>query len=249
MSEHITAIVVDDEESARSILANLLARFCPAVRLVGSYANVEAAVVGIKELRPQLVFLDIEMPNYSGFEIVNFFEKVDFEMVFITAYDKYALRAFEVSAVDYLLKPIDIDRLKEAVDRVQQRVGQTSAFNRELLSESLQSKTVARISVADKGYQTVLNTCDIVAIEASESYSTILTIGGKSLLVSKNLKHFETVLADNRNFFRSHKSWLVNLDMLEKYNRSTGDIILHDHITAKLSKYRKDEFEELLKMR
>ncbi|MCF8258067.1 MAG: LytTR family DNA-binding domain-containing protein [Flavobacteriales bacterium] len=249
MSEQITAIVVDDEESARSILANLLLRFCPVVRLVGSYANVEDAVAGIKELRPQLVFLDIEMPNYSGFEIVNFFEKVDFEMVFITAYDKYAIRAFEVSAVDYLLKPIDIDRLNEAVERVQQRVGQTSAFNRELLSESLQNKEVARISVADKGYQTVVNTCDIVAIEASESYSTIRTLGAKPLLVSKNLKHFETVLADNRNFFRSHKSWMVNLDMLEKYNRSTGDIVLRDSVTAKLSKYRKEEFEELLRLR
>jgi two-component system, LytTR family, response regulator len=249
MSRQITAIVVDDEESARSILANLLLRFCPAVRLVGSYANVEAAVHSIHALRPQLVFLDIEMPNYSGFEIVNFFEKVDFEMVFITAYDKYALRAFEVSAVDYLLKPIDIDRLKEAVERVQQRVGNSSSFNRELLSESLQSKEVARISVADKGYQTVVNTCDIVAIEASESYSTIRTLDAKPLLVSKNLKHFETVLADNRNFFRSHKSWIVNLDMLEKYNRSTGDIILRGNITAKLSKYRKEEFEELLKMR
>lgn len=247
MGQPITAIVVDDEESARSILANLLGRFCPYVKVLGSYSNVEAAVRGIRELKPQLVFLDIEMPNYSGFEIVNFFERVDFEMVFITAYDKYAIRAFEVSAVDYLLKPIDIERLQEAVERVQKRVGQSSVFNSELLTESLQSKTVSRISVSIKGYQTILEVSDIVAIEANESYSYIVTLDGGRHLVSRNLRHFETVLADNRNFFRSHKSWIINLDMLDRYNRSTGDVLLRPDINAKLSKYRKDEFEELLK--
>ncbi len=247
MGQPITAIVVDDEESARSILANLLGRFCPYVKVLGSYSNVEAAVGGIRELKPQLVFLDIEMPNYSGFEIVNFFERVDFEMVFITAYDKYAIRAFEVSAVDYLLKPIDIERLQEAVERVQKRVGQSSVFNSELLTESLQSKTVSRISVSIKGYQTILEVSDIVAIEANESYSYIVTLDGGRHLVSRNLRHFETVLADNRNFFRSHKSWIINLDMLDRYNRSTGDVLLRPDINAKLSKYRKDEFEELLK--
>lgn len=247
MNQPITAIIVDDEESARSILGNLLSRFCPSISVLGSYANVEAAVHSINALKPKLVFLDIEMPNYSGFEIVNFFEKVDFEMVFITAYDKYAIRAFEVSAVDYLLKPIDIDRLKEAVQRVEKRLGQGSGFDRELLAESLQSKTVNRISVSIKGYQTILEVKDIVAIEANESYSHILTTDGSQHLVSKNLKHFETLLADNPNFFRSHKSWVINLDMLEKYNRSTGDIILSGGLVAKLSKYRKEEFETAVK--
>lgn len=247
MSQQITAIIVDDEESARSILANLLARFCPNVKVLGSYANVESAVHSINALKPQLVFLDIEMPNYSGFEIVNFFEKVDFEMVFITAYDKYAIRAFEVSAVDYLLKPIDIDRLKEAVQRVEKRLGQGSSFDQELLTEALQAKTVSRISVSIKGYQTILEVVDIVAIEASESYSHIHTVDGGQHLVSKNLKHFETLLADNSNFFRSHKSWIVNLDKMEKYQRSTGDIVLSGGLVAKLSKYRKEEFENAVK--
>ncbi|MCF8464573.1 MAG: LytTR family DNA-binding domain-containing protein [Flavobacteriales bacterium] len=247
MSQQITAIIVDDEESARSILANLLARFCPSIKVLGSYSNVESAVHSIHALNPQLVFLDIEMPNYSGFEIVNFFEKVDFEIVFITAYDKYAIRAFEVSAVDYLLKPIDIDRLKEAVQRVEKRIGQGSSFDQELLTEALQSKTVSRISVSIKGYQTILEVSDIVAIEANESYSHIHTIDGNQHLVSKNLKHFETLLADNPNFFRSHKSWMVNLDLMEKYQRSSGDILLQGGIVAKLSKYRKEEFETAVK--
>jgi len=247
MSQQITAIIVDDEESARSILRSLLERFCPQVKVLGSYSNVEAAVEGIHSLKPQLVFLDIEMPNYSGFEIVNFFEEVNFEMVFITAYDKYAIRAFEVSAVDYLLKPIDIDRLKEAVERVEKRVGQKSSFDRELLSESLQSKEVSRISVSIKGYQVIVYVVDIMAIEANESYTHLHMNDGKQHLISKNLKHFETLLAENPRFFRTHKSWIINLDTMEKYQRSSGDIILKGGLVAKLSKYRKDEFEAAMK--
>lgn len=247
MNQQITAIIVDDEESARSILANLLARFCTQVKVLGSYSNVESAVTGIHTLKPQLVFLDIEMPNYSGFEIVDFFENVDFEMVFITAYDKYAIRAFEVSAVDYLLKPIDIDRLKEAVQRVERRLGQGSSFDKELLTEALQSKTVSRMAVSIKGYQTILEVSDIVAVEANESYSHIHTIDGSQHLVSKNLKHFETLLVDNPNFFRSHKSWIVNLDKMEKYQRSAGEIVLGGGLVAKLSKYRREEFEHAVK--
>jgi len=247
MSQQITAIIVDDEESARSILRSLLERFCPQVKVLGSYSNVESAVHSINSLKPKLVFLDIEMPNYSGFEIVNFFEEVNFEMVFITAYDKYAIRAFEVSAVDYLLKPIDIDRLKEAVERVEKRVGQTLSLDKQLLTESLQSKKGNRISVSIKGYQTILEVANIVAIEANESYAHLHMADGNVHLISKNLKHFEMLLAENPRFFRTHKSWIINLDSMEKYQRSSGDIILNGGLIAKLSKYRKEEFESVLK--
>ena len=248
MSSPLTAIIVDDEQSARDILANLLSRFCPDVSVLGVYSNVPDAVEAIKELKPNLAFLDIEMPNYSGFEVVNFFQKVEFEMVFITAYDQHAIKAFEVSAIDYLLKPIDIERLQSAVEKVQKRVGQSRAINHQLLSESLQSNSVKRIAVSVKGYQTIIDVADIVAIEASESYSSIKTKDGSDYLASKNLKHFETLLADNSNFFRTHKSWIINLDMLEKYNRTKGEIDLNSNITARLSKYRKDEFEKVLRV-
>src|SRR6478735_3401789 len=120
----IRAILVDDEESARDVLQNLLQRFCPEVTLVAKCENVMLAVDVIKKEKPDLVFLDIQMPNYAGYEIVKFFDKVDFEIVFITAYDQYAIRAFEIAAIDYLLKPIDIDRLKLAVKRVKQQRNQ-----------------------------------------------------------------------------------------------------------------------------
>lgn len=245
----LTAIIVDDEQSARDILANLLARFCPNVNVLGSYSNVPDAVEAIKELKPQVAFLDIEMPNYSGFEIVDFFQEVDFEMVFITAYDQYAIKAFEVSAVDYLLKPIEIERLQKAVEKLQKRVGQSRELNHKLLVESLKSDTVSKIAVSVKGYQTIIDVNEIVAIEANESYSNIRLTDGLVHLVSKNLKHFETLLSDNQNFFRSHKSWIVNLDKLEKYNRSKGEIELNSNVSAKLSKYRKEAFESALEVK
>lgn len=118
--EQLRAILVDDEENARDVLESLLNRFCPEVKLLAKCTNVNEPVTEINNLKPDLVFVDIEMPNYSGLELVKFFDKVNFHIVFVTAYDNYALKAFEVSAIDYLLKPIDIDRLKQTVQRVKQ---------------------------------------------------------------------------------------------------------------------------------
>ena len=127
----IKAILVDDEESARDVLENLLRRFCPEIDLLDKCNNVEQAVESIKQHKPNLVFLDIEMPNYAGYELVDFFTEIDFEIIFVTAYDQYAIKAFEVSAVDYLLKPIEIERLKESVSRVSPK------FNKEQSHDSV----------------------------------------------------------------------------------------------------------------
>ena len=202
MSHISRAIIVDDEESARDVLENLLNRFCPSVKVINKYANLLDAVSGIKELQPDVVFLDIEMPNYSGHEILDFFDDISFEIVFATAYNHYAVKAFEVSAVDYLLKPIDIERLKEAVDKVQHKVKSKNISKQyEVLKESLLSDRVKNLIVSDKGEQHIIAAEDIYAIKAQESYSCLYTEKGK-YLVSKNLKHFEGLLNENENFFR-----------------------------------------------
>jgi len=246
MAENVRAVIVDDEEGARDVLANLLSTFCPNIEVIGAFPNVEIAVEGIKRSKPDLVFLDIEMPTYAGHEIVSFFDKIDFEIIFVTAYDSYAVKAFEVSAVDYLLKPVDIERLKEATNKAIDRI-QTKerSKNYEVLKESLESDKIKNLVIAEKGDQNIISVDDIIAIEAQESYSCIYTANRK-YLASKNLKHFETVLLDNKNFFRTHKSWVVNLEMVEKYSKSTGEIPLENSIVARLSKYRKEEFEKAL---
>lgn len=242
----IRAILVDDEESARNILRNLLMRFCPDVELIASYKNVKEAVEGIQLHQPELVFLDIEMPNYAGYEIVNFLDEINFEMVFITAYDQYAIKAFEVSAVDYLLKPIEIDRLKESVERVKKRLHPEHNQTRlNHLKETLKENQVKSIIVSDKGYQEVVSLTDIIAFEAQESYTTIHT-SKKRFVASKNLKHFEKLLSDHPKFVRVHKSWLINLDHMINYSRSQLEINLSAGLIAKLSKYKKADFEAQL---
>lgn len=188
----IRAILVDDEEGARDVLENLLRRFCPEVELISKCENVLQAVEVIKTQQPDLVFLDIEMPNYSGFEIVTFFKEINFEIIFVTAYDQYAIRAFEVAAIDYLLKPIDIERLKNAVARVvQQRNIEQQSQRLSLLSNTLESKQLKNIVISDKGQQNIIAIDHIIAIEAQESYCTIHT-SDKTFVASKNLRHFET---------------------------------------------------------
>jgi two-component system LytT family response regulator len=244
--KNLQAIIVDDEESARDVLENLLLRFCPNVAIIGKFSNLPDAVENINSMKPDLVFLDIEMPKYAGFEIVNFFKTISFEIIFVTAYDKYAIRAFEISASDYLLKPIDIDRLKHAVEKVQHRIDlQETAQRMKLLSETLASKEIKNIAVVDKGYQHIIPIETIIAIEACESYSIVHTLHRK-YTASKNLKHFEQMFEEAPGFIRIHKSWLIHMKYLLNYSRSELSVNLQSGIVAKLSKYKKAEFEEEL---
>lgn len=247
MQKTFNAILVDDEDSARNILSNLLLNFCPQINIVDKCEDVEQAVASIKKHKPDLVFLDIEMPNYAGYEITSFFKKIDFEIIFITAYGHYAIKAFQVSAVDYLLKPIDINRLKEAVDKfVSKSEIKNASLNYQVLIDSLKDDTIKKIIVPHQGDQKILLLKNIIAIEASESYSYIYTNDTNKYIVSKNLKHFETLFSANSNFLRTHKSWIINLDYLIEYSKSKLIIELEHNIQAKLSKYKKLQFEEQL---
>lgn len=240
----IRAILVDDEESARDVLQNLLLRFCPDVDLVAKCENVLDAVEVIKREKPDLVFLDIEMPNYAGYELVNFFQEIEFEIIFVTAYDQYAVRAFETAAIDYLLKPIDIDRLKRAITRVQVQYNlEQQAQRLALLSNSLENKQLKSIVISDKGQQHIVPIETIIAIEAQESYSFVHTIE-KKYTVSKNLKHFETIFSENLSFIRVHKSWIIAKEHILNYSKTELSINLSNGLVAKLSKYKKVEFEE-----
>lgn len=239
----LRAILIDDEESARDVLENLLLRFCPDVELLAKCENLTKAVEVINQLKPDVVFSDIEMPNYAGYEIVNFFKEINFELIFVTAYDQYAIRAFEVAAIDYLLKPIDIDRLKSSVKRVLEKRNVTQQNERlSLLSNALETKQLKNIVISDKGQQNIVAIHNIIAIEAQESYCVIHTTD-KKYVASKNLKHFETVLEDLPQFFRVHKSWLVNKNFIKNYSKSDLSIQLSNGLITKLSKYKKSEFE------
>jgi two-component system LytT family response regulator len=242
----LRAIFVDDEESARDVLSNLLERFCPEVQLVSKCESMQVAIERITALEPDLVFLDIEMPNYAGYEIVNFIKEINFEIIFVTAYDQYAVRAFEIAAIDYLLKPIDIVRLQAAVSRVsKQREVEKQLQRINVFTQTLESNLIKNIIITDRGQQHVMAVEKIIAIEAQESYCIIHT-DQKQLLASKNLMHFENLLKPVSQFFRVHKSWIINKSFIKSYSRSELSILLESGILAKLSKYKKAEFEDSL---
>lgn len=243
----IKAILVDDEESARDVLQNLLLRFCPQVNLVAKCENLSQAVKFIEAEQPDLVFLDIEMPNYAGYEIVNFFKEINFEIIFITAYDQYAIRAFQIAAIDYLLKPIDIDRLKNAVARVNAHKNIEHQSKRmSLLSNTLQGNEPTNIVITDKGIQQIIPIDSIIAMEAQESYCCIHTTSQK-IVASKNLKHFEVVFERLSQFIRVHKSWIIHTKYILNYSKSDNAIHLKNGLVAKLSKYKKLDFEKAIR--
>ncbi|MFD1552065.1 hypothetical protein DNU06_00805 [Putridiphycobacter roseus] len=232
----IKAIIVDDEEDARDVLKTLINFSQFPIEIQAMCKSLKEAVTNIKQLKPDVVFLDIQMPEYAGYEIVNFFDEMEFEIVFITAYDKYALKAFEMSAIDYLVKPINRTRLNESLQRISEKVDQKNTHAAyAVLLETLQNKTFDKIVIPEIDGNLILNLKDIICIQGYGSYVIIHQLNTEKLTVSKNLKYFEKSLPEESNFFRSQKSWIINLDHIKKYNANQGNIYLSNDIIAKLS--------------
>jgi two-component system LytT family response regulator len=242
----LQTIVVDDEFSGREMLSELLKKHCPEVEVVDKCPDVETAVKSIRKHRPKLVFLDVEMPNYAGYELVDFFDEIDFQIVFVTAYDKYAMKAFEVAAIDYILKPIEIDRLKEAVQKAKNAL-MISDYKEQLqkLAQDLRSSE-HKISYLHQGYTNYLLVDDIIALEANRAYTKIYRKSGQPITVSKNLSQLESELEPYAKFVRTHRSWLINTSALQSYSKSKLEIRLEGDIIAKLSKQFKSDFERLV---
>ncbi|MES2618742.1 MAG: response regulator [Bacteroidota bacterium] len=250
MTGKLKAIIVDDEESARNILYNLLQQYKTEIEVLALCNNVENAVEAINKFTPDVVFLDIEMPNYSGLELVSFFKQINFEIIFVTAYNHFAVKAFELAAFDYLLKPIELTRLDAAVKKlINRKYTDSAALNYQILKESLNKDSNGqKMIVNHHGNQKAIALTDIVAIEANEAYTVIIDINNDKYTVSKNLKYFETLLAENNNFFRAHKSWMVNGQHISHISNAKYTIILKNNVQAKLSKYKKAEFDQWYKM-
>lgn len=244
----MNVILVDDEERARNSLQLLLKEYCPEVCVLATASNVPEAVLAIQTHRPQLVFLDIEMPDYSGFELLNFFREVDFEIIFVTAYHEFALKAFEVSAVDYLLKPVDIEKLKLAVNKAGERLNNSQMQSRlDLLKDNFKSEQFNRIALPMAEGLLFIEVKDIIYLEAEGAYTRIWVANGSSLMISKRLKFFEDILQDRPNFFRSHRSYMVNINYLKKYNKGESSLTLDNGKTVFISRDKKGEFEAQLK--
>jgi two-component system LytT family response regulator len=247
--DQLKAIIIDDEERARNTLHTLLHTYCPNVQVLAMCANIPEGVMSINQKRPQLVFLDIEMPEYNGFELLSFFRDIDFQIIFVTAYNDYALKAFEVSAVDYLLKPVDIDKLKIAVEKAGKRQDSMNMQNKvDVLKDTFKNGQFNKIALPVSEGLLFIEVPDIVYLEAEGAYTNVWLKNGSKILVSKKMKFFEEILDARPNFFRSHRSFIVNINYLKKYSKNDSSLLLDSGKTVYISRERKAEFEEQLRL-
>lgn len=245
--DNIKAILIDDEQSARNVLTNLLERTSSTINIVATCSNLEKGVVQIKKLQPHVVFLDVQMPNYAGYEIVNFFETINFEIIFVTAYDKYAIKAFELNAIDYLVKPIDRKKLAIALEKLTDRLYKSSALvDYQTLLRTIKEKKYKKIVIPELGNRRIINIEDIIALEADGAYSKIHLKNQKIITTSKNLKYFEDVLPREATFFRSHRTWIVNMLHIENLNKTALTITLANKtVIAKISRSKIEQFKNI----
>jgi len=225
MRARIKTIVVDDEPDAVNFIRSIVLEYCPDLEFIGSACSAEGGTMLIQELHPDLVFLDVEMPHGSGFDLLARFPQKEFSVVFITAFNQYALRAIKFSAVDYILKPINIEEFIDAVAKVSESRKQNHLqVNYLELLENLKSAKPTRLAIPTADGMEYLNPHDIIRIEADRSYSWFFLTGERKHLVSRNLKEYQDLLGE-RHFFRAHHSHLINLEHVKKYFRNDGGYI------------------------
>lgn len=250
MSYKLNALIVDDEDRSRNVLMTYISDYCPEVNISGFATNVLDAVKEINKLKPNIVFLDIEMPGGSGFELFEYFEKPDFLVVFVTAYENFAIRAFEVSALDYLTKPVKIKQLIKTVQKAKEQFNlKLYAEQIENLKSNLINDTVTkRIALPHTNGVQFFNIEDILFIEADGSYCKIKYDVNNETLASKKLSEIEKSI-NHPKLFKPHRSFIINLEHVKEFNKNEGDIIVMKCGTEiPLSRYRKDDFFEKIQL-
>ncbi|MDX1477537.1 MAG: LytTR family DNA-binding domain-containing protein [Saprospiraceae bacterium] len=239
----IRAVLIDDERNSLETLRMELELNCPDIEVVATSLGPEAGQAAIAQHKPDLVFLDIQMPGMNGFELLQSMDHVSFDVIFVTAFDTYSMQAIKVSAMDYLLKPVDGEELKKAVEKV--RANQELRQSKErvdFLLTNLQAGTTGFSKIALptlKGLDFV-NVEDILFCEADGNYTTIHTDQGESYVISRTLSEFEEMLS-NSMFFRTHKSYLINLQHIKQYIKgSGGQIIMKNGTSVQVARARKE---------
>lgn len=245
----INCIIIDDETRSREALSKLLAKHCPDVNIIAKAEDTETAKDRILQLQPDLVFLDIEMPNSSGFELLNEIKNLNFDVIFVTAHEGFAVKAFRYSAIDYLTKPIDYRLLIEAVNKFKNKQKIELKQQRfELLLENIANNPYQcnRIAIPNSNGFQLVNISEIIYCRADGNYTTIFLLNGLQLLSSKTLKHFEDLLPE-KTFFRIHKSFLINLNLIEKYERNDSyQVIMKNKTALEVSERNRKEFTDKL---
>lgn len=245
----INAIIIDDEEDGREALRIAVERYCPEVSIIQVCDIPEKGIEAIQNLSPDLVFLDVQMPRMSGFDVLQQVGPISFEVIFVSAYDKYAIKAIKFSALDYLLKPIDVDDLIHAIRKVKERLHQKSnAYQYQSVLNNVQHKSgkISRLAVPSSEGIDFFDIDDVIYCEADGNYTSVYLVGSPKKLISRNLKEFENILMDS-GFCRVHHSFLINIRHVQKYVKGEGGyVIMSSGQKVDISRRKKEEFLRLL---
>lgn len=238
-------ILVDDEQKAREVLRSMLEKHHPEVEIVGEAQNVPEAVRLIHIHHPDVVFLDIEMPMYSGLELLDFLnkEEIYFKIIFVTAYSEHALEAFRLSALDYLLKPLQVEQLKEAMDKLHEIPGREQLS---LLKSNYPPAEEKKIALSLSDGLTIIPLHQIIFIKAEGAYVQLHLVDGRRIVASKVLGDF-IFLCDQHDFYRTHRSYMVNTEHIRRITRSGNEVVMSDETEIPITPERKSELIERFK--
>ncbi|HLN95994.1 MAG TPA: LytTR family DNA-binding domain-containing protein [Flavobacterium sp.] len=239
-------LIVDDEPKARSMLRNIIMEYCAEVDTLDEAASVREAVKYLTRQTPDVVFLDIEMPDENGFALFEYFPSPSFSTIFCTAYSEYALKAFEVSATDYLLKPVSVSKVQAAIAKsaAAEQVRQMEQVA--VLKENLSVKEIQKIALPLSDGLRFLRIDDLLYFEADGSYTKVVTQGG-NYLVCKKIKEFEELLEEDNRFYRVHRSFLVNIQKISKYSKKEGaTLVMENQQLIPVSREKKNDFDDLI---
>ena len=240
----LKAIVVDDEASSRNVLKDYIAKYCTDVQLIGEADSVQTAKEIIAKNKPDILFLDVEMPKGNGFDLLEQLNDVDFETIFVTAFDHYAIQALNYSAAYYLLKPVSIDELIAAVEKIKnQKARNQPAFHTQILLENIYAGTAQQKKIVlplIDGFE-VVKIEDILYCVANDNFTDFYFKSKHKMMICRTLKFYEELLVDS-GFLRVHKSHLVNLEQIVKYTRGKGGMLtMSDGVTISVSPMKRDQ--------
>ena len=242
------AILVDDEQSSLQNLQQKILEFCPGIKIAATAQKPEEAIFLIRHHKPDVIFLDIEMPRMSGFRVLEELQDVQAEIIFTTAYNHYAIDAIRISAFDYLVKPISVEDLQNAVNRLTLQHKHQTQEKLNILKKSMQENKSQEDSIAiptGEGME-FINIKDIIHIESSSNYSKLYLLNGHTLLVTRLLKDFEEMLLPYR-FYRIHHSHVINLSYIKKYIRGEGgQVVMRNGDVIDVARRKKEEFLKLI---
>ncbi len=241
----ITCGIVDDEIFAIETIKLLVSEYLSGIEVVWSAESYQEAWEQLEKEQPDFIFLDIEMPGKTGFDLLRDYKNRTFEVIFTTAYGQYAIQAFKYSAVDYLLKPIDVELLKDAVGRLANNRLENKHVRYKALENNISSDFPTKIVVTTNDSYLYLKVCELIFVEGEGAYSTIYCTDGRKYTISRSLGEMEIIL-NPKDFFRTHKSQIVAIEHVKAYNKMENYITLTSGIKAMLSRRKKQEFLDLM---